>query len=58
MPRDTEQIREKKQDPATTVETSVARMRGFGDYEIDDTASTLKSRDYKDVTDIVVQQES
>ena len=32
----------------------VARMRGFGDYEMDTTASTLKSRDYKDVTDIVV----
>jgi DNA (cytosine-5)-methyltransferase 1 len=58
VPGNTEQIREKKQNFATTFETSVARMRGFGDYEIDDTASTLKSRDYKDVTDIVVQQES
>jgi DNA (cytosine-5)-methyltransferase 1 len=34
----------------------VARMRGFGDYAMDDTASTLKSRDYKDVTDIVVRE--
>ena len=36
----------------------VARMRGFGDYEMDQTASALKARDYKDVTDIVVRQES
>ena len=55
---DTEQIRTKKQTTTAEAERSVARMRGFGDYEIDDTASTLKSRDYKDVTDIVVQQES
>jgi len=30
-----------------------ARMRGFGDYECDDTASALKARDYKDATDLV-----
>lgn len=36
----------------------IARMRGFGDYEMDTTASTLKQRDFKDVTDIVVRQES
>jgi DNA (cytosine-5)-methyltransferase 1 len=36
----------------------VARMRGFGDCEMDTTASALKARDYKDVTDIVVRQES
>jgi DNA (cytosine-5)-methyltransferase 1 len=35
----------------------VARMRGFGDYEMDTKASALKARDYKDVTDIVVRQE-
>lgn len=35
----------------------IARMRGFGDYQIDTTASTLKQRDFKDVTDIVVRQE-
>ena len=39
-------------------ETLVARMRGFGDYEMDKTASALKARDHKDVTDIVVHQES
>jgi DNA (cytosine-5)-methyltransferase 1 len=30
-----------------------ARMRGFGDYECDGTASALKARDYKDATDLV-----
>jgi hypothetical protein len=28
-------------------------MRGFGDYEIDSVAGTIKARDWKDVTDIV-----
>lgn len=35
--------------------TVVARMRGFGDYEKDEIASTLKARDFKDCTDLVVQ---
>ena len=30
-----------------------ARMRGFGDYTQDETASTVKARDYKDATDLV-----
>ena len=30
-----------------------ARMRGFGDYDCDGTASALKDRDYKDATDLV-----
>ena len=30
-----------------------ARMRGFGDYASDGTASTVKARDYKDATDLV-----
>lgn len=30
------------------------RMRGFGDYIQDDTASTVKARDHKDATDIIV----
>jgi len=34
-------------------ESAVARMRGFGDYTVDGTASTLKARDWKDATDIV-----
>jgi DNA (cytosine-5)-methyltransferase 1 len=31
------------------------RMRGFGDYEADDTASAIKARDHKDATDLVVE---
>lgn len=31
-----------------------ARMTAFGSYEMDDTASTVKSRDYKDATDLVI----
>ena len=30
------------------------RMRGFGDYVSDSTASTVKARDYKDATDLIV----
>jgi DNA (cytosine-5)-methyltransferase 1 len=30
------------------------RMRGFGDYADDNTASAIKSRDYKDATDLIV----
>jgi DNA (cytosine-5)-methyltransferase 1 len=33
-----------------------ARMRGFGDYKCDGTASALKARDYKDATDLVAFQ--
>ncbi len=32
-----------------------ARMTAFGQYEVDGTASTVKSRDYKDATDLVAQ---
>ena len=40
-----------------SVETggSTFRMKAFGDYADDDTASAIKARDYKDVTDIVVE---
>ena len=34
---------------------AVARMRAFGDYEVDETASAIKERDHKDSTDLVVQ---
>lgn len=45
-----------REDSSTsTGESTVARMRGFGDYEVDNVSSTLKARDYKDVTDIVVR---
>jgi len=30
-----------------------ARMVAFGEYEIDETASTIKARDYKDATDLI-----
>ena len=30
------------------------RMRGFGDYTADSTASTVKARDHKDATDLIV----
>jgi len=33
-----------------------ARMRGFGDYACDGTASALKARDYKDATDLVAEE--
>jgi len=34
---------------------AVARMRAFGDYEVDGTASAMKARDHKDATDLVIQ---
>ena len=33
---------------------NVCRMRGFGDYIQDNTASTVKARDHKDATDLIV----
>lgn len=35
---------------------AAARMRGFGDYIFDETASTTKARDFKDATDLVIHQ--
>lgn len=32
----------------------VARMQGFGDYQMDEIAGSLKARDHKDATDLVV----
>ena len=34
---------------------AVARMRAFGDYEVDGTESAMKARDHKDATDLVIQ---
>jgi DNA (cytosine-5)-methyltransferase 1 len=45
--------KKRKNSSNSIEERSIARMRGFGDYELDDTTSTLKSRDWKDATDIV-----
>jgi DNA (cytosine-5)-methyltransferase 1 len=47
-----------RKDPAADVGDSVARMRGFGDYEVDGTAGAVKARDYKDATDLVVGQDN
>jgi len=52
--RDFEAGRETRQEGSGTAAESVARMRGFGDYEIDGTMSTVKARDYKDATDLVI----
>lgn len=32
----------------------VARMQGFGDYQMDEIAGSLKARDHKDATDLVI----
>ena len=40
------------------IEPAVARMRGFGDYEVDGTVGAVKARDYKDATDLVVGQDN
>ena len=39
-----------------TGEGVVARMQSFGQYEVDGTFSSLKARDYKDATDLVVRE--
>ena len=50
------------QSATTETATSVGaggepfRMRAFGDYTDDDTASALKMRDYKDATDLIVEE--
>lgn len=56
--RDTETSGTPRQEPAGTTPEGVAsrghRMRGFGDYTDDDTASAIKARDHKDATDLIV----
>ena len=47
-----------RQSSAGTTSASVrsgSRMRGFGDYISDNTASAIKARDHKDATDLVVE---
>ena len=50
-------LRESGGDIGPGSETLIAahRMTAFGEYADDDSASTLKQRDYKDATDLVVQ---
>jgi DNA (cytosine-5)-methyltransferase 1 len=46
------------QSSADTAPASIgsgSRMRGFGDYISDDTASAIKARDHKDATDLVIE---
>jgi hypothetical protein len=50
------QSKSKGKDTATAIGASVARMRGFGDYEVDSKSSALKARDYKDATDLVIHE--
>ncbi|NBW21892.1 MAG: DNA (cytosine-5-)-methyltransferase, partial [Caulobacteraceae bacterium] len=47
-----------REDITDTVTGSIgsgSRMRGFGDYISDDTASAIKARDHKDATDLVIE---
>ena len=56
--RNSSQVQSQGQDTSTSTSTSTAfRMRGFGDYALDDKASTMKRRDYIDATDLVVHEE-
>lgn len=65
--RDTPPSRKAKEEVAHTITTGVRkadsngatnlipmRMTAFGEYSDDNTASTIKARDYKDATDLVV----
>ena len=51
----------KRKDSATKVADGVGsninRMRGFGDYVDDGTASTVKARDFKDATNLILHEE-
>lgn len=60
LPRDSKKGKAKRKSAASETSESVGtggfRMRGFGDYADDDTASAIKQRDYKDATDLVVSE--
>ena len=47
--------REESADTTSASIGSGSRMRGFGDYISDNTASAIKARDHKDATDLVVE---
>ena len=51
-----QQVMENKIVVELANDSSVARMRGFGDYTLDNTASSLKARDFKDATDLIFEQ--
>ena len=52
-----EESKSKEKNTSTKTAKSIARMRGFGDYELDSKSSALKARDYKDATDLVIADE-
>jgi len=52
------QSKSKGKNTSQSVAKRIARMRGFGDYELDGNASALKARDYKDATDLVFHESS
>jgi len=64
--RDTAPSREARERTTTYAETSTGgseavgafRMQAFGEYSDDGSASTMKSRDYKDATDLVATKKS
>jgi DNA (cytosine-5)-methyltransferase 1 len=60
LPRDTAKGKPKRESIASKTSESLGtggfRMRGFGDYANDNTASAIKQRDYKDATDLVVSE--
>jgi DNA (cytosine-5)-methyltransferase 1 len=62
LPRNTAKGKPKRQSVASETSESLGtggfRMRGFGDYANDNTASAIKQRDYKDATDLVVSESS
>ena len=47
-------LRAREQDSHENLVTVAARMVAFGEYACDETASTMKMRDHKDATDLVV----
>jgi DNA (cytosine-5)-methyltransferase 1 len=59
LPRHLAKGKPKRQSTASKTATSIGengfRMRGFEDYTNDDRASAIKSRDYKDATDLVIE---
>jgi len=59
LPRHLAKSKSKRQSTTSKTATSVGengfRMRGFGDYTNDDRASAIKSQDYKDATDLVIE---
>ena len=60
LPRHLTKSKPKRQSTTSTTPEGVgssSRMRGFGDYISDDTASAIKARDHKDATDLVIEQD-